>query len=286
MPDLEDIVYSREATVAAVSSFYTFLTKMYLPESKLVYPPPGGWPDIVNASQDILQSFGKSEEVVDLLAHLPYINSPANWNDDADAAPENIFAFWPDLFHMFTTHPITTGRMLRVMTEGSKFADIAPPHVVGLTYGARDGTVMILDTKLGIVHWDECPFEIELPNAESVVRYDPDEEDDCMPQEEVDWRYGAPAWAIPDFFELLKKLFLELHWVPLSGYTVRSTLGETESVGEEGMLAMLQGIYREHGWPDLDAYRKTECLQAVRNAMIQRYPKFSCERGPKIAMLD
>jgi hypothetical protein len=46
--DLEDITYSREATIAAVTDYYTFLTRMYLNKSDITYPPSGGWPSIVN----------------------------------------------------------------------------------------------------------------------------------------------------------------------------------------------------------------------------------------------
>jgi hypothetical protein len=38
------------------------------------------------------------------------------------------------------------------------------------------------------------------------------------------------------------------------------------------MISMLQEIYREHGWPDLDRYRKRECLEAVQEALEERYP--------------
>jgi hypothetical protein len=35
---------------------------------------------------------------------------------------------------------------------------------------------------------------------------------------------------------------------------------------------MLQGIYREHGWPNLDVYDKKECLKAVQKALEEHYP--------------
>ncbi|KAB5562952.1 hypothetical protein GE09DRAFT_765441 [Coniochaeta sp. 2T2.1] len=66
----EDITYSRQETVAAVTDFYQFLTKMYMKESQVVYPPEGGWPSIVNCYRDRL---GKSDEAVGLLTHPPYI---------------------------------------------------------------------------------------------------------------------------------------------------------------------------------------------------------------------
>jgi hypothetical protein len=38
------------------------------------------------------------------------------------------------------------------------------------------------------------------------------------------------------------------------------------------MLAVVQEIYRKHGWPDLKVYRKKECLEAVLKAIRKRYP--------------
>ena len=40
----------------------------------------------------------------------------------------------------------------------------------------------------------------------------------------------------------------------------------------EGIIDLLKGVYREHGWPDLDRYRKSECLKAVRRALEEKYP--------------
>ena len=39
-------------------------------------PPSRGWLSIVNADPTVLQSLGKSEAVLSLLTHLPYILSP------------------------------------------------------------------------------------------------------------------------------------------------------------------------------------------------------------------
>jgi hypothetical protein len=40
------------------------------------------------------------------------------------------------------------------------------------------------------------------------------------------------------------------------------------------MEEMLQGIYREHGWPDLENYRKEECIEAVMEALAEQFPSF------------
>jgi hypothetical protein len=40
--DLKDVSYSREATITAFTDYYTFLTRIYLKESYIVYPLAGG----------------------------------------------------------------------------------------------------------------------------------------------------------------------------------------------------------------------------------------------------
>jgi hypothetical protein len=42
MHELSEIVYSRDATVAAFRDYYLFLTKMYLNESDIMEPPEEG----------------------------------------------------------------------------------------------------------------------------------------------------------------------------------------------------------------------------------------------------
>lgn len=271
MSQLEDITYSRTGTIAAVSDYYRFLTKMYMDDSQVMYPPAGGWPSIVNADPDILKLLGNSDEVLSLLTHLPYIRSPGTWHRDADAAPMCLFADWPHLIKMLTHDP-TAAEFVRVRTEGD-FAKLAHPHVVGIASGPYDNPVMVLDTELGIIHWEECPFKIVKEYGASSVIYEPEVDVD---EAEAEWREDAIAWAIPEFFEILKDQFKKLHWIPISPRSVRGpgTLG----LDEEDILPRLRGIYRQHGWPDLAVYHKSECLEAVDRALAESYPDDVCYR--------
>jgi len=276
MSELEDITYSRADTIAAISDFYQFLVGMYMKDSQVIYPPEEGWPSIINADPDLLKSLGKSDEVLSLLAHLPYIRSPGNWNDDAEPAPGCRFAEWQDLIaKLCSPTRSTTGDQIRIMTEGAAFAEIAPAHVFSLTCGDRENPVMVLDTKLGIIHWEDCPHKIERGYYQESVEYGSDED---VPEEEADWRHGAMAWAIPDFFEIFKDEFRKLNWIPISHHTVWNA-SDPEGPGEAGMVPMLREIYRQHHWPDLALYRKSECLEAVQKAMKEKYPDFACVRG-------
>jgi hypothetical protein len=272
--DLEDVSYSREATIAAITDYYTFLTRMYLKESHIVYPPAGGWPDIVNADPTALQCLGKSDEVLALLAHLPYIRHPVygHSDDNAEVAPCHTMADWTDFIARLTPDAAET---FRVITEGDlAYTGINPPHVVGLTRNQDEAWV--LDTELGIIHWQACPSRIDFGEGRMTsVEWDLGHE---VSEKEADWRIDATAWAIPNFFELLKDQFIQLNWIPISHSTLTG-VREDEEDDDQGMIPMLQDIYRQHGWPDLAVYRKSECLAAVQKAMAEKYPESVCWRG-------
>ncbi len=269
MPEISEISYSRDVCVAAVREYYRFLTRMYLKESAVTEPPPGGWPAITT---ERLRGLGKTDEVVSLLRHLSYIRFDNNYRNDAEGASECLFADW-------NTDCISIGQgRLEAKdlkwTEGD-FADNVPPHVVSLTQGGLDGDLFLLDTELGIIYWSVC---------DDNARYHPsrvqglDDPYDYLPEGEAEWRGDSPAWAVADFFELLKDMFRKLHFIPISP---RRVLDLCTDYGWDTAekLAILQGIYREYHWPDLRRYDKRKCLRAVQAAMEERWPIKADGRG-------
>jgi hypothetical protein len=106
-------VYSREECVTAIRDYYEFLAKMFIGRSYIIEPPQGGWPNITAES---MQGMGKTEEVIRLLQHLPYIvNKPFS------AAPHALpgcWAFdWATTGTQLTTGKAHPGNMLS-MSEG------------------------------------------------------------------------------------------------------------------------------------------------------------------------
>ncbi|EAQ86816.1 predicted protein [Chaetomium globosum CBS 148.51] len=222
---------------------------------------------------------GKSDEVLALLAHLPYVR--CSWENPAEIAPGSNVADWPVLITRLSQSlgqgpdaSFEQARSIRLATEGT-FYRISPPHVVGLIT-SRD-EAMVLDTKHGIIHWEDCPGLID-SGRHSQPNVDWSDFDDGVPEEEAEWRYGASAWTIPDFFEVLKEQFINLHWLPISFFALRA-FADGDYPGEEGMMAMLRETYQQHGWPDLAVYRKSDCLKAVKKTMAERYPESVCYRG-------
>ncbi|KAI0109822.1 hypothetical protein F4814DRAFT_461062 [Daldinia grandis] len=247
MLSLDEISYSRDATVAAVRDYYYFLTRMYLKESDVIEPPEGGWP---NLSAN-LQSLAKYK---------------------ARGAPGCYFADWQKLGSS-VGNGRTTGNIFRLISKGASIHEEVPPHVIGLTPGGRYNPVFLLDIKLCVVHWYECPGEIRYEPSREPIEDDPY---DYVPQKEAEWRTEGQYWMIPDFFGALENQFRELRIIPTSLGTVLDVY--TNGPGSDSMISMLQDIYREHGWPGLKRYHKKECPEAMQTALEERYLDYADRR--------
>jgi hypothetical protein len=267
MPRLSEISYFHEAAVAAISDYFDFLAKMYLDESAILRPPAGGWPEI---TPDRLGDLGKTDEVVMLLRHIPYLRPGIdNWKSEAEAGPSGVrFYSWIEHIRSVArpdAHPNEKIEDAKYMTEPIDYMEegLIPSHVVGLISTKQD--LWLLDTQLGVVYWYTCPFWLSVRPTRERIQDDPFE---YAPEDQADWR-NEPAWAIADFFELLKDQFRRLSSIPLSPTLVLDPEGVEPRMG--GALSLAQEVYREHGWPDLDRYRKEECLRAVRERLLERY---------------
>ncbi|UKZ83473.1 hypothetical protein TrVFT333_011282 [Trichoderma virens FT-333] len=215
-----------------------------------------------------MQPLSKTDEVVSLLRHLPYIKTPTDDIWWIQGTPRCNWADWRAIGQDLTQDP-TCGEYYRLLTESVYIYQDIPPSVIGLTRGGKDKPIYLLDTELGIVLYYECPGEIMYSPSRELVSDDPYTYEEDMAQ--ADWRGACAAWTVPDFFEMLKDQWRELNYIPISPWTAKE-IYTNPGPNTEGMMEMLQGIYREHGWPDLDKYRKVECLKAVHMALKERYP--------------
>ncbi|KAK6221651.1 hypothetical protein QIS74_04523 [Colletotrichum tabaci] len=261
MPFLTDTRYSQEECIESVRDFYSFLTHMYLPADYVKEPPEGGWPSI---TPEILRDFGKTNEVISLLRQLPYIRQNHN-GKDAHAAPWCYFADWDTLSQDMERGRVT-GYELKLLSEGADIQDNIPPHAISLALGDRDNCVFLLDTKLGIVYWHECPGEIKDNPSRERIWDDPYE---WAPENEADWRGDAPAWTVKDFFGVLKDQFITLSFIPTSPRSVID-IYVIQHPNSEGLIERLQETYRSHGWPELESFCKHKCLEAVE-AIVKQY---------------
>ncbi|KAJ4345085.1 hypothetical protein N0V95_005932 [Ascochyta clinopodiicola] len=266
MPELDDVSYSETVAVTAISDFFKFLTKMYLDEETVEWPPEEGWPTM---TRDAFGSMDKSDRVISLLRQFPYMRDNSDGEPRPQFLPEAPFWNWKE--NVKDDEPLTLDhvRQVKILTE-DWLCEIVSPDIIGLLEGGRDeNTAILLDTKYGIAYWPECPDEITNETGQEQVQ---DNSDVWASKEEIDWRCEATAWTIPDFFAMLREQFEQLRFIPVNSKQV-IYLWSGHSVNGE-METMLQGIYREHGWPNLVNYRKEECIQAVKQALAEQYPDF------------
>ena len=129
-------MYSRDETVAAVSAFYQQIIKHpYLDNSALIVPPASGWDSL---AIDGLKSEGKTDTVIDLLRHLPYLRG--------EKPHEDILVYYETLAICYAG-----------AEEGSctwmDQNNPLPGHCVYLTCNLdREGYSLIMDTERGWLH--------------------------------------------------------------------------------------------------------------------------------------
>ncbi|RYN29170.1 hypothetical protein AA0113_g5865 [Alternaria arborescens] len=235
---------------------------MYADESVIQEPPQDGWPTI---SPNGWPEFDKTDKVIDLLRHLPYISGFTQIAPDCD------------LVSWHTCRGDEDGVDFHEVSEPFEDEAKIPSHIVGLTLQGTHGLTFLLDTELGVIYWYECDSKakVEIPE----VHPDPYGwmDDGLISEDQADWRAGSGVWEISDFFEMLKANFRTLNFVPFHHDDVKAAYYSCGNDGRE-TLEEVQKIYKDHGWPDLTRYRKRDCLAAVEAYLKTRY--LALERKP------
>ena len=124
--------YPRDEVIAAIQDFYELLIRLpYVEPDALILPPKEGWSG-VNIQE--LERRGKTEEVVELLRHLPYLRS---------AAPGQRWMIGPDTIAIAYCNGEVYEKILDSIQP-------VPGHCIWLTDPeSRDGTSLLLDTQAG-----------------------------------------------------------------------------------------------------------------------------------------
>ncbi|KAG9567447.1 hypothetical protein KCU71_g3796, partial [Aureobasidium melanogenum] len=242
--------YSRDETVAAITEFYKFYIRLpYIdPNALVLAPEDGGWPNI-DATE--LRNRGKSDEVIELLRHLPYIEHPSfrgGWTIDSgsDCIQYHKGACYndsPDLIKSLPGHVIP----------------IADPT-------DRDGYYLLLDTQSGkITRYNIMANNIE-GNWDEYERLDDNEK----------WK-AFPTAPVKQFFGRWKKLYEKLVWMvapPVDDshgdggiYFTRADnaveenelleAGDDDDVEiEDEFTKEVYEIYKRNGWPRMSFARE------------------------------
>ena len=229
--------YSRNEIAAVICHYYSFLCRLHLGPDALGMPPDGGWTSI---PADALRALGKTEEVIDLLRHLPYINNPEGESHILPETDCTDYAHLPESV------------LEQFKREGSS-ALIDPPMAddesldpacVCLARGRRHAWSLILDLTHGTVIWHS--------NDNASWR---DEEYDLgnrLP-EDSPRRVDGPEWReqltydVKYFFgEFCRKRINDMNWLGHTDGELR-TVDLTQEVDEEDEI--LRQILVDAGFP-------------------------------------
>lgn len=178
--------HSRDETVAAITDFCKFYIRLpYLnPDALVLAPKDSGWPNI-DATE--LKARGKTDDAIELLRHLPYIEHPSfrgGWT--IDLGSECI------QYHRGACY-----------NDSPDLIKSLPGHVIPVANPTdRDGYYLLLDTQTGkITRYNIMANNIE-GNWDEYNRLDDNEK----------WR-AFPTAPVTQFFGRWKKLYEKLVWM-------------------------------------------------------------------------
>lgn len=190
--------FSREKFVAALTDYYDFLRRAYIPDHLFKYPPENGWPELVNAD---LSFMGKDEVVLDTIRHMPYIEKTLA-NYDICYGCEAL-DYTSDEFQTYCIDRAARGEKddqdLWNNIPGQEDTCRFPSDVFWIARTSRGagGYLVAVDTTrdtVTLMGEQEGPEPTELSDDDAGERYG------------QSWREHA-TWKVEDFFEHLKDQF-------------------------------------------------------------------------------
>jgi hypothetical protein len=230
---------SRNEIIAIITDFYVFCTKFYLPLSTLKFPPPGGWPNI---TPETTKDCGKAAIVIDVLKHLPYIDSDhgeessglVHWihykstvvNYSAYTPYQFSREFVEDSEESMQEHAEEINEGIDNDPEDDDYISLST--IILFSQGHESGgRTLFLDVQRGFIYEDmeRCSF--------------------------------LGGTTIEDFFANLKQKFEDLSLVPALG-----DMYEPEHGMDEDAFPILD-IWEEYGWPG-EGYKREEAIERVR----------------------
>ncbi|KAL0929355.1 uncharacterized protein CTRU02_215711 [Colletotrichum truncatum] len=231
--------YSRDEFVAALTSYYEFLTEIFLPMSVLQHPPPSGW--------DHIASDYKDEAVVDLMRHIPYIRYDYVDKGKPYMIYERCMAadYAGEIGRMESTR-YDKRALFEPGPEIEQLSDI-PSYVYCLgtiAGGSWYGNYIFVDTRRGTV--TVCDLNNGAKPTE--LSEEPENEGDC-------WREHETYPAVK-FFEKLKEEWRQFKLIACSRKTVVKWGNGDEK------LELIKKIYEEEGL-FTSAYDLERCMRRV-----------------------
>ncbi|KAF4857021.1 hypothetical protein CGCSCA4_v000197 [Colletotrichum siamense] len=242
--------YNRDAVVSLVKGHYRLLVDMgHLHPEALQAPPETGWTD-EELNVDALRTLGRSDNVIDLLRHLPYPRAGAPSTDEAgdDAVvyyETKVLSYLRNKWQPEKDPDPNWHERPFAMLGLAPFDKPLPPHMVSLTYDeAAIGVIWLIDTERGCVY----------PQGDDYYLYD---DAPAEAEEDAPW-LNAKAVSFQTFFEKMHKDISSLKLVPAPA---AGNFGAAIRAVNDPDAKAMKKLYREYGWPD--AFRKDDFLRAA-----------------------
>ncbi|CAN9115525.1 unnamed protein product [Alternaria alternata] len=236
--------YDRDVVVNCIQRHYDLLVRMaYLDPDVVLHPPPEGWSD-EQLVVDTLQERKRSERVIDLLRHMPYLSKNMDTVGKYEVYIETDACTYLRNYGLFKDgYDDPYGLMMPWGSEQD-----SPAGFIPLSQG-NDATVWMIDTDEGII-W---------PMGSFIVNHDA--------PEDQPWRVAAKPRDIQEYFDELYTEIETLVTVP-----VPRTKGDSSWYSEilssrEKNGAQVRRLLKEYGWPE--ALRKDEYLKALEEERIE-----------------
>ncbi|KAF6813829.1 hypothetical protein CSOJ01_04394 [Colletotrichum sojae] len=236
--------HARDEFVSELTSYYTFLTHVFLPPSAIRHPPPGGWAHITPSFIDSY-GLGKDAAVADLMRHMPYIQ-----RDEADE--NDPWMIYEKTAAVDYAGEVILGRRNKRGVEHlvepemeEMFCGMPPAHVYVLAThaGGRDGHFVFVDTRRAVVvvaDWQVGPRSTELSLSDN--------------SDEFYW-YKYATYTFGDFFSMLKDHF--------RGFKVVATTRRKVQFGRSAPDHVVK-IYQEEGI-FTERYDRERCMDRLDN---------------------
>ncbi|KAH8719552.1 hypothetical protein GQ44DRAFT_658968 [Phaeosphaeriaceae sp. PMI808] len=234
------MAYDRAIVVNCIKRYYDLLIEAaYLDPASIRYPLDHGWTD-EQLVVDILHVLGRSEEVIDLLRHLPYIQQPPDV-DKYEVYEETVPASYlrgTDIVENLTAEECQ-GKSISDLLLMPLSADW-PTGFISLSHG-RDATWWVIDTTEGIVYPVGTDFIDDAP-------------------EDQPWLEASVPRDIQEYFDEILDEIKSLKMVPCPKGEASWFSQILPCEHDKGRV--VRRVLEKHGWPD--NFDRDEYLKELR----------------------
>ncbi|SMY22140.1 unnamed protein product [Zymoseptoria tritici ST99CH_1A5] len=182
-----------------------------------------------------LAGLEKTDAVIDVLRHLPYIEGSDSLNTDIASNTRAID------YRKIAEHRVAPGTRWEWLHLGNKYF---PPHVLLLTDEGDDyyGSLVVVDIERGTAtdYQPQAPLKDGMPDPDTTKEW---------------WRHNDTL-PIAEFFASWKEKFRTLEWAVNPFDCEHNTLLRYDRATDE-----VRQIYHDHGWPD--SFHREECHEAL-----------------------